>query len=269
MLDLGDGDEAGTGSHKAYMMAARWCGFRASAQGVVWPGARCQVGERRQRAEGRGRAEAGREGPAQVPSRSRRGVGWSGVPKQAESAGGSAGRPLASLPETARQGQGRTRVKPVPTSCLVCLWDMARTAPVSERWTRLPGTSFTCPARQERGSVQQYRPRRSPNTIIGPRRKKVQGTAGRGSRVEGGGVSQHKHETLFHKRAAGEAMEQIKTFRWEVGGGRGEGSARSEEFQTMESGPTPPRVQNAVHPGVGGEGMGEGTFGPCCAQCWP
>lgn len=52
MLDLGDGDEAGTGSHKAYMMAARWCGFRASAQGVVWPGARCQVGERRQRAEG-------------------------------------------------------------------------------------------------------------------------------------------------------------------------------------------------------------------------
>lgn len=147
----------------------------------------CQVPGGGEAAEGRGRAEAGREGPAQVPSRPRRGVGWSGVPKQAESAGGSAGRPLASLPKTARQGQGRTRVKPVPTSCLVCLWDMARTAPVSERWTRLPGTSFTCPARRERGSVQQYRPRRSPNTIIGRRRKKVQGTAGRGSRVEGRG----------------------------------------------------------------------------------
>lgn len=51
MLDVGDGDETGTGSHKAYMMAAWWCGIRASAQGVVWPGARCQVGERRQRAE--------------------------------------------------------------------------------------------------------------------------------------------------------------------------------------------------------------------------
>lgn len=62
MLDLGDGDEAGTGSHKAYMMAVRWCRFRASAQGVVLAG--CQVpggGEaaegRGQRAEGRGRAE--------------------------------------------------------------------------------------------------------------------------------------------------------------------------------------------------------------------
>lgn len=255
MLDLGDGDEAGTGSHKAYMMAVRWCRFRASAQGVVLAG--CQVPGGGEAAEGRGQRAEGEQrgsspGAQQVQA-------WRRLVWRAETGGAGrwlGGTTLASLPETARQGQGRTRVKPVPTSCLVCLWDMARTAPFSERWTRLPGTSFTCPARRERGSVQQYRPRRSPNTIIGPRREKVQGTAGRGSRVEGGGVSQHTHETRFHRRAAGEAMEQIKTFRWEVGGGRGEGSARSEEFQTMESGPTPPRVQNAVHPGVGGGGHG-------------
>lgn len=41
-------------------------------------------------------------------------------------------------------------------------------------------------------------------------------------------MSQHKHETLFHKRAAGEAMEQIKTFR-SVGGGRWEGRRFGEE----------------------------------------
>lgn len=50
---------------------------------------------------------------------------------------------------------------------------------------------------------------------------------GRGSRVEGGGVSQHAHETLFHRRAAGEAMEQIKTFRWEVGGEKVRRGARN------------------------------------------
>lgn len=76
-------------------------------------------------------------------------------------------------------------------------------------------------------------------------------------------MSQHIRDN--YKRAAGEAMEQIKTFRWEVGGRRF-GEERREEFQTMESGPTPPRVQNAVHPaqalGEGGNehGMGHGPW---------
>lgn len=125
------------------------------------------------------------------------------------------------LPETARQGQGRTGTHLLSVLSAYGIW-------LEPPLLLSDGPDCLAPhspvLRGERGgrgrrsrTVKQYRPRRSPNTIIGPRRKRC-----RAPRVEGRGrrsESTHTRDT-FHKRAAGEAMEQIKTFRREVGGGR-------------------------------------------------
>lgn len=80
-------------------------------------------------------------------------------------------------------------------------------------------------------------------------------------------MSQHTHETRFHRRAAGEAMEQIKTFRWEVGGEKVRRGARNSRRWNPDRHHHGYRTRSTL--ALGGEGMGEGTFGPCCAQCWP
>lgn len=105
MLDLGDGDEAGTGSHKAYMMAVRWCRFRASAQGVVLAG--CQVPGGGEAAEGRGQRAEGEQrgsspGAQQVQA-------WRRLVWRAET--GGAGRWLGgtTVGFPSRDGSTRTR----------------------------------------------------------------------------------------------------------------------------------------------------------------
>lgn len=72
-------------------------------------------------------------------------------------------------------------------------------------------------------------------------------------------MSQHTHETLFHKRAAGEAMEQIKTFRWEVGGEKVRRGARNSRRWNPDRHHHGYRTRSTL--ALGGEGMGEGTFG--------
>lgn len=181
MLDLGDGDETGTGSHKAYMMAAWWRGIRASAQGVVWPGARCQV-------PGGGEAAEGREEERVQPRCPSPGVASVGLACRYRRSRQVARRDDRWLPETARQGQGRTGAHLLSALSASGIW--LEPPLFAERRTRLPGTSFTCPARRERGEGQAVADgpaisaAQKPQHDNWPATEEVQGTAGRGSREE-------------------------------------------------------------------------------------
>lgn len=85
-----------------------------------------------------------------------------------------------------KDGQG-VKLCPLSFSCTPALpMGYGSNRPFSERWTRLPGTSFTCPARRERGGAVADGPAISaaqkPQHDNWPATEKVQGTAGRRSR---------------------------------------------------------------------------------------